>query len=225
MVETISGTGKTAKLRFDGANDYKRKAATLTMSVAGRDFEAIRVVDGVTYISAPTVPLPGTAHWLSVRPSDLGLPADQSMLGSNDPNTGLRYLSAVSGSPRDLGTATIGGVTTRHYSLTLDLKSYLSKESQAASNLGALGLGQLDGLTDLTKIPAQAWIDDAGRVRQFEITFAVSQGEQSVKAVSVVNFSHFDEPVSITAPESTDTVPFSQFPTFFQKLSDSGNPV
>src|SRR5262249_55327122 len=157
-----------------------------TMSALGRDVESIRVIGGVTYISAPGVALPNNSHWVSLRPKDLGLSSGQSPLGSNDPNSGLQYLSAVQGDPRALGSASIDGVDTTHYAFTIDIKSSMDQMSRASGKLGvpSLGGGELNGLLDLTKIPAQAWIDHDGRVRQFQMTIAVSALGQSVKAVT-----------------------------------------
>src|SRR5262249_33849145 len=148
MVETVTGTGVSADIHLDGASDYAHKTSEFTMSALGRDIESARVVAGVTYISAPGVALPGNAHWVSIRPSDLGLPSGQSTLGSDDPNSGLQYLSAIRGNARDLGSATVDGVTTTHYSFTVDLKSLMDRMSRATSKLGgpSLGVGSLNGL-------------------------------------------------------------------------------
>ncbi|HEX4490658.1 MAG TPA: hypothetical protein VH914_05565 [Acidimicrobiia bacterium] len=223
MVETVSGSGVSFDLNLNGASDYAHKNSEITMSALGRDFETVRVVSGVSYMSAPGVALPGNAHWVSLRPSDLGLPSNQSALGSNDPNTGLQYLSAISGSPHDLGAATIDGAPTTHYGFTVDLRSLMDQMSRGMSKLGgqSLGLGEMNGLLDLTNIPAEAWIDHDGRVRQFKFTLAMSTLGQSVKAVSTMKYSHFDEPLTITAPAPTDVVPFSSVPQFFQQLGQN----
>ena len=73
-------------------------------------------------------------------------------------------------------------------------------------------------MLDLTKIPAEAWIDSSGRVRRFEFDFSISAAGQSLKFVSETQFSDFGEPVNVVAPASSDTVPFAKVPNFFSAL-------
>jgi hypothetical protein len=61
----------------------------------------------------------------------------------------------------------------------------------------------------------------ARRVRQFVFSMAASQGGESMKVVSTMKFLQFDEPVSVSAPDASDTVPFSKDSTFFTDFGSS----
>jgi hypothetical protein len=225
--ETLIENGTSIDLiSIDGDASFTTKASAMTLSMRGATVEQMRSVNGVQYVAAPDVALPDGKHWLSLRPADLGLGGVASTFASNDPSSGLGYLSAITGTPHAVGPATIDGVATTHYTFTIDLKAFTDKLGQASSKAGAaLGLGTLNGLLDLTKIPAQAWIDHEGRVRELQITLAASELGESIKAGDTTKFSHFDAPVSVSAPPASDTVPFSSFPQFFQKLGSAiGSP-
>jgi hypothetical protein len=224
MVETLTANGETLPLvDMSGATDYAHKRSALTMRTQGKTILDIRQDAGVTYMSSAYVLLPNGAHWVAVRPSDLKLSQGQSPLGSSDPSSGLQYLSAIKGNPVVAGHDRIDGNDTTHYKFTIDIDGFLhrlAEGSKAALGSDAFGssLEQLRGVVDLTKLPAEAWIDGDGRVRQFEFDLSASQGGQSVKVVAVLKFSHFDEPVSVSAPPASETMPFSQFPAFFSLL-------
>jgi hypothetical protein len=100
-VETLTTNGRTfTVVDIAGATDFGRKASSMTMSSRGETIMEIRVVAGVSYMSSPLTNLPDGAHWVSVRPADLKLTGGNSPLGSNDPSTGLRFLSAITGDPK-----------------------------------------------------------------------------------------------------------------------------
>jgi hypothetical protein len=228
MVETISTNGISLEaLRMSGTTDWARKASTSTMSSRGKSIMEIRQVAGVSYLATGMVPLPGGARWIAIRPSDAKLSGGQSPLGTSDPNAGLQYLSAIKGNPRVVGKETIAGTDTTHYVFTIDLQAFFARMAKASKSLGtgALGssLGQLARIVDLTKVPSAAWIDGRGRVRQFEFTIVASQGGQTAKVSAVISYSHFDEPVSISAPPASETIPFSQFPDFYKQLGSKSN--
>jgi hypothetical protein len=85
-VETITTNGETFEvLDITGATDFARKATSITMSSRGQAAMEIRVVAGTTYMSSSLTELPDGAQWIAVRPADLGLSADDTALGSNDP--------------------------------------------------------------------------------------------------------------------------------------------
>jgi hypothetical protein len=226
-VETLVTNGKSVEiLDVAGATDFARKASSLTMSTRGHSVLDLRQVAGVTYMSSSLVDLPDSAHWIAIRPADLKLGPDDSALGSNDPSSGLKYLSAIKGNPRVVGHDQIDGVDTTHYTFTVDLRAYMDRAARASKAMGSSLTGsaveQLGRFVDLKKLPAAAWLDGDGRVRRFVLTIGASQGGESFKAVSTITFSHFDEPVSVSAPPPSDTIPFSRFPNFLTEMSPSG---
>jgi hypothetical protein len=222
-VERITENGESFEVaNLSGAADFGHKTSSITMSSRGSDLLEMRQVGGVSYMSTSLVDLPGGAEWIAIRPSDLKIGADESPLGSSDPSSGLQFLSAIKGDPREVGHEQVDGTDTTHYRFTIDLESFFDLMSKSSKALGtdsfAASAEQLRGIIDLAKLPAQAWIDGEGRVRKFEFEMRASQGGESIKVVSIMTFSHFDEPVSVSAPPASDVIPFSEFPDFFSSF-------
>jgi hypothetical protein len=228
VVETITAGGTTQTLlHLDGGRDFDRQVGSMTVfNRFDEPIETIRAVGGVSYLSmqVPGVSLPGGTHWVSITPADLKLSADLAKsMGSTDPSSGLAFLSAVNGDPRVLDHDPLDGTNVVHYGFTIDLESFLDHMSAATSAAGvpafASALEQLKSELDLTKLPAQAWIDSDGRVRKFTITLEVSHDGDTAKVVLDFRFSNFGEPFTVAAPAAADTVPFSSVPHFFADVA------
>jgi hypothetical protein len=228
-VETVTlGGVATELLSVDASEDYARKVGTATISDrGGNTVETVRSVGGVTYVSIPLVALPNGAHWVSITPADAIIdPTAESTIGSTDPGSGLDFFSAVAGDPRVVDRRPLDGVDVTHYAFTVDLRAYIdrARQSMKALNVPMFGaaIEKVESLVDLTKLPGEAWIDGRGRVRRFALTIEVASGGQRAKAVTELRFSHFDEPVAVTAPAASDTVPFRQVPNFLSGLAQRG---
>jgi hypothetical protein len=217
VTATLDGNTETI-VDGDGACDYGTNASAMTLKV-GPATEEIRLVNEVTYVSLPDGTLPRGAHWLSVTKADLKFdPKADAALSSNDPSTGLQFLSAIDGDPRVVGREKVDGEDVTHYAFTLDLKSLfdrLGDASEALNSSFGSEIKSLGSLVDFSKIPGEAWIDSNGRARKFEITIDVAQAGQLGRVVEDLYFSHFNEPVVVEAPPATDTVPFSEVPNLF----------
>ena len=215
--------GRTSKLLdVKGAENFADKSSTLTMSVGGLS-EELRSVRGTGYLSVPGVDLPRGAHWVSFSSADLKLDAAaRASIGSQDPSSGLRFLSAVDGNPRAVDHNPLDGVAVTHYAFTLDLKTFFRKVGTATKSLNAPGFGasieKLGSLIDLSSIPGEAWVDTGGRVRKFTLTFDITAAGQHATAIDEFRFSHFGEPVNVSAPAPSDTIPFRDDPTFFADI-------
>lgn len=223
-VETITGAGRTFQvLQISGATDWAHKLSSMSMSARGRTVMEIRQVDGVTYMSSPAASLPGGAHWVAIRPSDLPGDVGSATLGTNDPSNGLKFLSAVNGNPKVAGTEVIDGVQTTHYTFTLDIRKSLEQAAKAAQALGgsaaASPLSDASGMLELSKLPGEAWIDGQGRVRRFQFTIEQSADGQTIKVVDVMNFTDFDAPVTVAKPSASDVAPFSEFTKLIQGMT------
>jgi hypothetical protein len=215
--------GRTTKLLdVQGTENFGDKSAMLTVKV-GPLTEHLRTVRGTSYLSVPGVDLPRGARWVSFGAADLKLDAAaRASLGSQDPSSGLRYLSAVNGNPRVVDHNPLDGVDVTHYAFALDLKTLFRSMGNAARSANASGFGasieQLGSLVDLSAVPGEAWIDTGGRVREFTLRFDFSSAGQHVTASDEFRFSHFGEPVHVSAPAPSDTIPFRDDPTFFADL-------
>jgi len=225
-IETLTLDGVTSTpIDVEASEDFGKKSSTATMFDShGNTIEKVRTVAGVVYLSIPkSGPLPGGAHWLSLTPADVNLdPAAMSGIGSQDPSSGLRFLSAVDGSPRVVDHDPLAGVKVTHYAFTLNVEPLLDRIGKGSDKLGMPAFGQaleqVRSLVDLTKLPGEAWIDADGRVRRFAMTIALVEEGHTGKVVVDVRFSHFNEAVAVAAPAASDTVPFRQVPHFFSDL-------
>jgi hypothetical protein len=227
-VENLTIDGVTTRpLNGEASEDFGNKSSTSTIfDTRGNAIETVRTVAGVVYLSIPKGAglLPGGAHWISLTPADIKLdPVATSGIGSGDPSSGLRFLSAVDGDPRIVDHDPLDGVKVTHYAFTLNLAPLLDEMGKGSDALGMPAFGnaleELRSLIDLTKLPGEAWIDAGGRVRRFAMTITFADGGHTGSVVVDVRFSHFDEPVTVTAPAAADTVPFRQVPHFFSDLA------
>ncbi len=220
---TVSEVGNTVTaVSFSGAQDFASKTAELTMHSTVVDLRMV-LADGVVYESVPIVALPHGAHWVSITPADSGSGTrDFSGLGTSDPTSGLQFLDGVAGSPHLVGREELDGEPVTHYSFTIDLASLLSRVARSSDRLGAGNLGdslrRIPNELGLSSVPGDAWLDGAGRVRRFRYELAIGVGSFRVSAIGDLYFDHFGDEVSISVPEASDVVPFSQLPDFFQRL-------
>ena len=95
-------------------------------------------------------------------------------------------LAQAASSVRRVGPASIGGVTTTHYSIVVDFTRLPSTYPNRAA-LQASGL---------TKVPVELYLDSHGRPVEVTEKFAVSGHSVAVKLVA----SRYNQPVHIAAP-------------------------
>jgi hypothetical protein len=189
----------------------------------------MREVKGTTYISTSLVHLPHGKSWLSISAADLGAnKIGDSFAAQADPTQGLQFLSAFNGNPVVVGHESIGGASTTHYKFTVDLNSLYAREAKAGKKLNVPGMSEgLNQLkqsgVDLANIPAEAWIDNAGRVRKFQYTLVLTVEGQTASATGELTFSDFDAPVSVSAPPASDVESFRNVPDFFTQLAAGGS--
>ncbi len=213
---TVNGEDKTI-VTGSGATDYGNKTSTITLKI-GTLTEEVRVVQDVTYASLPGAMLPKGAHWVSVTQADLKTDPGAAALGTNDPSSGLQFLSAVDGDPIIVGREQVDGVATTHYGFTLNLKAMFDRVGDSVTALNSSfgrELKSLASMIDLANLPGEAWIDSAGRVRKFVLTIPIPQAGPGDKVIEELRFSHFDEPVDVQAPPAAETVPFSAAKNLF----------
>ena len=187
-------------------NDYTTKTTELTLNT-GDITEHLRGVNGIAYFSMTAISLRTGAHWLSLSPADTKLdPKAKTIVGSNNPNTGLQFWRRSKATRDVIGKEDVTGVSvTRCTAFSLDLKAYFNQAGKAAAALKSSSLGAaieaIGSAVDLSAIPGEAWIDEAGRVRKFEMTFAGNaQGQQ----FSVVDAFHV-LPLRRTCPRRSST--------------------
>ncbi len=222
-VATVTIGGRSIKIAdIDTDSDFRTRSNTTVKTSVLQ--EQVRSVGSVAYVSVPGVSLPHGAHWVAITLADVKTdPNASSTVGSRDPSTGLQFLSAVDGNPQLADSTTLDGVAVTHYRFTLNLRDYFERVGKQAEALNSSSLAQslksLGKIVDLSAVPGQAWLDQQGRVRRFSFAISATQDGETVTATDDFRFSRFGEPIVVTAPAPSDTVPFRENRDYFAKVA------
>lgn len=157
---------------------------TMNMHVAGRTMKIHEVKLGSKlYVEMPaalTSKMPGGKSWLMMDTSKL---SKQSYLGGlsslsegqpMSPTGSLTYLKAESEHVAKLGPASVSGVQTTHYRLTINLKK--AGAGMPASTRATIRrvLRQMPAkILDETRLPVDVWIDSSQLVRKMKLVMRV----------------------------------------------------
>jgi len=226
---SVSGSGGAASLvalTADGVEDFATGNSQLTMHFGGAmsafisgDME-VRSLDKVSYIKLPATlrgvlgRLSGGKSWFSVDTSKLG--GKQSSLpglGQSDPTQFLAYLETVSDNVTKVGSESIRGVDTTHYHATFDLAKAV-KQTGVPQTLRR-GLKKIlgTGASGSPTIPADVYIDAAGRLRRLSMQLDLAQfgglgGSGSAGLATTITTSidlyDFGVAVDVQAPPAGD---------------------
>ncbi len=186
--------GGSMTITAKGSIDEHEKSGQMTMDLSGipgiaslpGGGSSIQVIYQfpVIYMNMPFLAgkLPEGKTWmkldLSQAAKSAGVDLSQlSSIGQNDPTQFLSYLRASSGAVVSLGSETVDGVSTTHYSATLQLSKILEQlpgDQQAAAKAALEQLGS--STTGVGGIPVNVWVDTQGRVRRMQMSFGGSAG-------------------------------------------------
>ncbi len=174
----VGATGSYSAARHSGTTE-------LTVHAAGTTVKMQEILSANTiYIRPPAslaTQVPGSKPWWEIDLNGLAgssyLSSLSSLISSSSetsPATYLGYLEHESTAVRNLGSATVDSVATTHYRATLDLlRAGAGLPASAQSAVRRL-LTKLPGrILDETAIPANVWIDSAGRVRELTMQMAI----------------------------------------------------
>jgi hypothetical protein len=219
----INSGGQSLSFTMDGVVDSIKKLASITINTAGTQTE-IRTIDGIEYFHSELATLPDGKQWVQIDPKALGInTAAADAAGSSDPMSELELLGGLKGDPTVVGHEQLDGVPVTHYSMTIDFTAILDKLAQGSKALGSdtllKGLDQLRKITDLSHIPAEAWLDDNGLVREFKFSMHISVSGNTVDEVATMRFSDFGTPVTVEAPPADQVVSFNDVPDVFKQLT------
>lgn len=224
--------GKTVRLRGNGAVDGKSaelrfnlrpllrqaRASGMThgLSLPSGGNTAMKEIfleqngDYVLYVRLGVLSsqLPGGEQWVKLDISELGKTAgidlEQLLSGSQlQPSDVLSLLMSNGTKVRKLGPATVGGIATTHYRVTVDLAGAL-KATGVASPLLAGTAAQLP------KLPADVWIDKNDLVRRVHISYGVAHSGKRMHVGLTMNLFDYGAHVSITAPPSSSVFDATQ---------------
>jgi hypothetical protein len=204
---TMNVGGKTVALRGTGAFDYAKGVGTLTLDVpphAGLTGQLAEIVTPQALYLKNALPNVPKDKW--VRLDTAKVQAGLLAGGGNDPSTSFEMLRGAKPGVELIGDDLVAGVKVRHYRGVLDVK--------AAGDLATSGVRTaLEATTKTladTSVPFDAYLDDAGRLRQVVETFTLAAGAgggaRTTKVVSSAELYDFGTPVVVKTPPAAQTV-------------------
>ncbi|MEV3972995.1 hypothetical protein AB0K68_33485 [Streptomyces sp. NPDC050698] len=195
-----SAQGAAQTATGQGTVDLDDGDSVMTLTAQGQRIEQ-RVIDQVLYQKLPKGQAPGGKPWIKI---DLGKVVAQQGTGDqsmSDPAQSAAYAKAIT--DKDVtkkGTATIGGVETTHYRVSVDVAKLPNGDT----------LRKQVGPT----LPMDVWLDDEGRMRRQQIDMTVkapaaakqrsstdaSSAPEKVTVRTVMDFTDFGTEVDADAP-------------------------
>jgi hypothetical protein len=201
MTGTMNAAGQPISIQGSGdfANSPLKGSFAMTVSAMGQNVAMNEVMDGTaTYVSSPafTGRLPAGKTWIKADLAQLGRSTglNYSSLMSQGPTQLVGQLEAA-GSVQNFGTETVDGVETTHYQVT---KLDVSKLPQGA---------KIKALAHPKYGTVDVWIgNDDGYVYRQSMSVSYSAQGQRGSMKMRVDFSKFNEPVTVTVPPASKTV-------------------
>jgi len=191
-----------------GVIDFAHRTSDLTAQLPGAGQVEVRYLAGVLYAKLPAslaAMLPGgkAGNWLSLDLNALS----QQQLGTSlqqleaaapsDPSQVLSFLRGAGTDVKDAGPATVGGIATTRYTTTIDL----DKAAAELPGKARAGLARLEQHLGVHRLPAQLWIDGAGRLRRMSVGLPGGSASGQI----TFTLSHFGTPVHVSAPPAGQT--------------------
>ena len=121
-----------------------------------------------------------------------------------DPTQALAYLQGA-GDFAAVGQEAVRGVETTHYTGTVDLR----KAADNAPDEQREQLEQLLESSDLTELPAEAWIDGDGYLRKLTLDLSEATGAAGASATVAMELYGFGEDVDIDVPSDDEAMDLS----------------
>lgn len=175
-----------------------------------------------------TAGLPPGDTWMAIQPGLGG--AGQTAIANNTGSEGqLEMLRATGGDVEDLGEAEVRGVATTRYAGSVDLSRYASHLAGEGKGTAAHEYEQLAKAMP-APIPVEAWLDDAGLVRQMRMVMPIpsENGGPGVKMDMTMAFFDFGAAPKIGLPadrEAFDATPLSRAKLHLLDGSATGVPA
>lgn len=172
VVKTAGSAGAAAggdfSLTADGAFDYRSKAGRFISTVPRIGRVTLLIVGSTIYEQLPPAFASqfGGKPWLKIDSTEMGKLSgvDLSTLsqGQNDPTQALAFLRGASSKIATVGHEKVRGARTTHYRVDLDF----AKAAAAAEPAQRPALQRVASLYAGQTVPADVWIDGAGRTRR-----------------------------------------------------------
>jgi hypothetical protein len=204
MTMSIPGAGgidASGDMKFAGA----RSAVRMTMTLPSLGDMQMVMVEGTVYLKLPSdlagmMGAGSTKPWVKVDldasdPTAKSLGSAADLAGQSDPSALIEQIKSA-GTITKVTQEQIDGEQTTHYAITVDAKKLagtMPSDDTQKQALSALGV---------TTIPFDVWVDSADLpVRVVtRIAYPDPTGGQSQEVAMTANYTHWGQPVSITAP-------------------------
>jgi len=197
---------QTFALDGDGRYDFAGQSGSLTMTIpnpqSGQSMTIETVFSGkLLYLRSDIFKTLAGKEWLKV---DLeAFRGDASKFGAQDPTSGLAFLAGTN-KATVVGEEEVNGVSTTHYSATVDL------DSSIAQLQGTLGktVEQYREALGSADLPIDVWIDDKGRVSRMMISVPIKAtaqtNNQAGKSTVTTDYTDWGVDVKVTLPKDSE---------------------
>jgi hypothetical protein len=197
--------GQTMKMSGAGAFDPLAESALMRMTMlvpaplGSVDFDVI-VAGGHGYLRSSVFAgsLPAGKEWIGLDASDLD--ASGETMAGTDPSDQLQLLREVGGSVATLGRERVGGAITTRYRGAIPVSAFTEEMRDRGQDEAADALEQSGGT-----VTAEAWIDDAGRIRQMRIVMGIAalEGAPPLSMEMTMEFFDFGSHPAIAPPPAS----------------------
>ena len=153
--------------------------------------------------------LPGGKQWIKLDVSKLGkaagLDLGKLMSGTQfQPSDLLGMLTSEGAKIQELGAATVDGVATTHYRVTIDLAKALQSKGLTSP--------LLNGVTAQMKTAtSEVWIGKDGLVRRVKISYNVPHGARAMRMAMTMSLYDYGAHLSIAPPPSSQVFDATMF--------------
>ena len=215
-VEGVGGMAFAGSGIFDGRtrtgalNMRFTLPADAVAQLGGADPTMQMIMDGrnglVVYMRSPLFRTFATDKWLKIDMAKMAKKEGVDLSGlmnanQADPSESLRMLMASSDA-HAIGYDRVRGVFTTHYKLNIDL-ALLAKDNKELRE----SLDNVRKLTGVTSYPAEAWIDDKGRVRRLKIDMSFNAPTGGAFQMSMTEELYaFGVKVNVQPPAASEVI-------------------
>ena len=187
-------------------NKQRTGEVTMKLNANGRPIPVDSFVDGdVLYLRSPAFAQATTQdkQWIKINLATLGSSQGNTDLSgildaSPTPANALAYLQGSSTVDK-VGSESVGGVDTTHYSVSANLDR-AAKQASGSTKDALQGVISQSGVKTL---PVDVWVDENGYIRK--VSYDEHAGRRQAAKVTM-ELHDFGKPVPITAPPSNSVV-------------------
>lgn len=205
----VSGSGADSSFEGEGAFDFTDGRGVLVLQGGGAG--EVRFAGPVVFVKLDQLARP----WLRIDTEALraqpGVDADSlAQLRRNNPVAVLSYLRGVTDDVEEVGQETVRGEATTRYKTTIDL----DQAAEGADAEARRDIRRIVRELGTSRLPVEAWIDGAGRLRRLRYTLDVADLDTGATRASgriTASFElfQFGRKVDVSDPPADQTTDLS----------------